>query len=200
MLTWLYPRNRSVIILDSHFNVYEKFQASNPSTEIDNMHDLQFVDDGTRALYFYDHVRTLSEERSRKLGFQSGACRVREQSFRERDMKNDTVIFTWHASDHLDLGESTYEQATLDRQCQQFQGWDFMHANSLDKFPDDGSYLLSGRHTDAIYKIAPNGTIIWRLGGPKSDFEADFQFLRQVSVCDIFDNTQTLPRLTEDAS
>ena len=54
-----------------------------------------------------------------------------------------------------------------------------MHANSLDRFPDDGSYLYSGRHTDAIYKIAQDGSIIWRLGGVKSDFDADFTFLRQ---------------------
>ena len=59
------------------------------------------------------------------------------------------------------------------------QGWDFIHANSLDRFSDDGSYLLSGRHTDTIYKIAPDGSITWRLGGVQSDFKADFRFARQ---------------------
>lgn len=42
--------------------------------------------------------------------------------------------------------------------------------NSIDKFPD-GDYLLSSRHTDTIYKISHiDGSIIWRLGGVKSDF------------------------------
>ena len=58
------------------------------------------------------------------------------------------------------------------------QYWDFIHINSLDKFPD-GSFLMSSCHTDTIYKIAPDGEIIWRLGGVVSDFRANFKFARQ---------------------
>lgn len=44
------------------------------------------------------------------------------------------------------------------------------HFNSIDKFPD-GDYLLSARHTDTLYKIsAQDGSIVWRLGGERSDF------------------------------
>ena len=60
-----------------------------------------------------------------------------------------------------------------------WQGWDFIHVNSVDKFLDDGSYLVSGRHTDSLYKITPDGSITWRLGGIKSDFESDFEFAKQ---------------------
>lgn len=38
---------------------------------------------------------------------------------------------------------------------------------------------MSGRHTDTIYKIVPDGSISWRLGGMQSDFVADFKFARQ---------------------
>jgi hypothetical protein len=38
---------------------------------------------------------------------------------------------------------------------------------------------MSGRHTDTIYKIAPDGTITWRLGGIRSDFQSDFAFAKQ---------------------
>ena len=38
---------------------------------------------------------------------------------------------------------------------------------------------MSGRHTDTVYKIAPDGSITWRLGGIKSDFESDFKFAKQ---------------------
>ncbi|KAJ7139198.1 hypothetical protein C8R44DRAFT_565187, partial [Mycena epipterygia] len=34
----------------------------------------------------------------------------------------------------------------------------------------EGNYLVSSRHTQTIYKIYKNGTIIWRLGGKFSDF------------------------------
>ena len=45
------------------------------------------------------------------------------------------------------------------------------HTNALDKFTD-GHYLLSGRHTDTVYKIDKNdGHIIWRAGGRKTDFD-----------------------------
>lgn len=45
------------------------------------------------------------------------------------------------------------------------------HFNSIDKFPD-GDYLLSSRHTNTLYKIsAEDGSIVWRLGGERSDFE-----------------------------
>lgn len=58
------------------------------------------------------------------------------------------------------------------------------HTNSVDKTPY-GDYLLSGRHTDAIYKISKDDkSIIWRLGGVKSDFpiHGDLKFSRQHDV------------------
>ena len=56
------------------------------------------------------------------------------------------------------------------------------HANSVDVTPQ-GDYLLSSRHTDTIYKISgANGSIIWRLGGKRSDFSASFEFSRQHDV------------------
>ena len=43
--------------------------------------------------------------------------------------------------------------------------------NSIEKFPN-GDYLLSARHTDALYRILHiDGSIVWRLGGVKSDFQ-----------------------------
>ena len=48
---------------------------------------------------------------------------------------------------------------------------DHSHPNSVDK-ASDGDLLLSGRHTDTIYKISTeDGSIVWRLGGKQSDFE-----------------------------
>ncbi len=81
--------------------------------------------------------------------------------------------------------------------------WDFLHTNSLDKFPD-GSYLMSSRHTDTIYKILPDGSIDWRLGGVVSDFKANFEFSHQhnarVIMCNethtvlsFFDNATKTP-------
>jgi hypothetical protein len=48
---------------------------------------------------------------------------------------------------------------------------DYFHINSVDRSRSSGSYLISGRHTSTIYKInGTTGSIIWRLGGPLSNF------------------------------
>jgi hypothetical protein len=38
---------------------------------------------------------------------------------------------------------------------------------------------MSCRHTDTIYKIMPDGSIEWRLGGIVSDFKQNFEFSHQ---------------------
>lgn len=44
------------------------------------------------------------------------------------------------------------------------------HFNAIDKFAD-GDFLVSSREIDTIFKISHiDGSIVWRLGGPKSDF------------------------------
>lgn len=48
--------------------------------------------------------------------------------------------------------------------------FDYIHLNSVDRDPETGNYLVSGRHTHTLYLISPEGAIIWRLGGKKSDF------------------------------
>jgi hypothetical protein len=55
------------------------------------------------------------------------------------------------------------------------------HFNSVDKFPD-GDFLVSSRHTSTIYKVShTDGSIVWRLGGPDSDWilPTDGLFTRQ---------------------
>lgn len=55
------------------------------------------------------------------------------------------------------------------------------HINSVDK-TNNGDYLISSRHTSTIYMISgQNGTVLWRLGGYKSDltFESGLNFSSQ---------------------
>jgi len=48
--------------------------------------------------------------------------------------------------------------------------WDYFHLNSIAK-SRDGHYLISARHTSTLYKInGTSGSVIWRVGGPLSDF------------------------------
>lgn len=80
--------------------------------------------------------------------------------------------------------------------------WDYVHANSIDKTPE-GDYLLSCRHTDAIYKIsAETKKIIWRLGGKHSDFKMidNLNFTRQHDIrFRGYNGTHTIVSLLDNA-
>lgn len=94
-------------------------------------------------------------------------------------------LFEWCATDHIELDENPGRvafQAKGDGNIPD-RSWDFVHLNSVDKAADGtGDYLISARHLDTIFRIsALDGSIIWRLGGPKSSFQLqnNLQFARQ---------------------
>ncbi len=41
---------------------------------------------------------------------------------------------------------------------------DWSHCNCLIEDPNDGGYLISSRHLDAVFKISPQGELVWILG------------------------------------
>ena len=46
---------------------------------------------------------------------------------------------------------------------------DYFHVNSIADGPG-GTILISGRNTSALYLLRRDGSIVWRLGGKRSDF------------------------------
>lgn len=106
--------------------------------------------------------------------------------FQEINVPSGSLVFQWCSLDHISLNEtyvftrqSKHQQYT--HPIAGFGGpnmpWDYFHINSVDK-DDYGDFVVSGRHTNAIYKIAgltsPSrlapGSVIWRLNGKHSDF------------------------------
>ena len=88
------------------------------------------------------------------------------------DIETGTVLFEWRSLDHISPDESALAlplgQAGFANSSS--TAWDYFHINSITK-GDDGHYLLSARHASTIYKInGTDGTVIWRLGGKRSDF------------------------------
>ena len=88
------------------------------------------------------------------------------------DVETGTVAFEWRSLDHVSPDESALPlplgQAGFANSSS--MAWDYFHINSITK-GNDGHYLLSARHTSTIYKInGTDGTVIWRLGGKRSDF------------------------------
>lgn len=147
--------------------------ALDEKEKLTNMHDFNVIDDGKRVLMLTKVFENATIEESHAIGFE-GNCTAKWQGFKEVDLVNKERIFEWNAHGHIGLEESTKTGGDLQKNCNGHLGkggWDILHLNSIDKFPD-GDYLISSRHTDAVYKISHlDGSIVWRLGGVKSDFE-----------------------------
>lgn len=82
----------------------------------------------------------------------------------EIDIETGRVYFEWHSLDHVAVEETH-------REPEAGVALDYFHINSGDR-DAEGNYIVSARHTDAIYKIdGHTGEVIWRLNGARSDFE-----------------------------
>jgi hypothetical protein len=147
-----------------------------------NVHEFMTVENGTRALYLTREPKLTSRKNSKVVGY-NGNCYAGFDGFRELDVETWETVFKWSSENNIGLDESVVDRDPIDHRCSQKGGpWEFFHANSLDKFPD-GDYLVSGRRTYAVYKISgTDGTVTWRLGGRKSDFELPFEFSGQHSA------------------
>ncbi|KAJ7191187.1 ASST-domain-containing protein, partial [Mycena pura] len=89
----------------------------------------------------------------------------------EVDIASGRILFNWSSVDHIPLSESYNNISLTGEGTSSTHAWDGVHVNSIAK-DREGNYLVSSRHCQTIYKIAKNGTILWRLGGKISDFTA----------------------------
>jgi hypothetical protein len=91
-------------------------------------------------------------------GSRSGT--IQDAIFQEIDLASGEVLLEWHSLEHVPLSDS-YAPVEAD--------WDFFHINSV-SLDNDGNLLVSSRSMHTIYKLDKAGTILWRLGGKRSDF------------------------------
>ncbi len=90
----------------------------------------------------------------------SHAGTIQDAIFQELDLASGRVLLEWHSLDHIPL-EDSYAPVGAD--------WDYFHINSVG-LDGDGNLLVSARSTHTVYKIDRSGSIVWRLGGKRSDF------------------------------
>jgi Arylsulfotransferase (ASST) len=95
--------------------------------------------------------------------------RIFEGIVQERDIASGRILFEWHSYPAVGLGESF---APPPKASAKKPGpWDYFHINSIELEPD-GDFLISARNTHALYELSrKQHTILWRLGGKKSDFK-----------------------------
>ena len=138
-------------IYDSHYKLVAHVRPGNGIAG--DMHEFKITRRNTALVTLSNIVRV----KSRK---------VLEGAFQEIDIRTGRVLFEWHSVGNVALVESYYR---LPRDPD--KTYDYFHINAID-VDHDGNLLVSARNTHAIYKInRRTGTIIWRLGGKRSDFQ-----------------------------
>ncbi|KAK3718734.1 hypothetical protein LTR37_004953 [Vermiconidia calcicola] len=185
MLSVIHPHEGAAFVFDKTYKLREKVYLGPEEISLNrqscNIHEFMTVDNGTRALHLTRLSKKTTKDNSLAIDF-DGNCYAGFDGFRELDVESWDPVFEWSSEDHIGLDESVMPHEDADEKCASDRPWEFLHANSLDKFPN-GDYLLSGRRTYAIYRISHiDGSIIWRLGGRRSDFKMSFEFSGQHSA------------------
>lgn len=146
---------------DQNFDWVKDFHATN-GYEADS-HDLQVLEDGS---YLLLGLRTLQNvDMSRVVPGGNPKATVHETCVQEFTAA-DELVFQWRAWENLDVA------AIGPPQVEDVRGASVRvsHMNAID-VDDDGNILVSSRHLNEVTKInRRTGEVIWRLGGPHSDF------------------------------
>jgi hypothetical protein len=149
-----------------------------------DLHEFTITPQGTALITVYQRFKKdLRPWHGTKVG------RIVDAVVQEIDIKTGLVLFEWHSAGDVALSESFVPPPTK----RGFE-WDYFHLNSaaVDK---DGNFIISGRHTWAIYKVGrATGKVYWRLGGKRSDFKlgAGVKFAWQHDAIPRDDGTLTL--------
>jgi hypothetical protein len=150
------------VVLDSSYRRIAVVHAGD-GLEAD-LHEFQLTPRGTALISAYQEVRRdLSGVGGPKHGW------VLDSVVQEIDVATGKVVFQWRALDHVPLSESTQADREPARDATRKRPLDYFHVNSVSDGPN-GTLLVSGRNTSAIYDVARDGRVLWRLGGKRSDF------------------------------
>ncbi|KIW87636.1 uncharacterized protein Z519_11610 [Cladophialophora bantiana CBS 173.52] len=189
------------LIMDKHYRIVKSIEPGSYQASSD-MHEFRVINDGKQAL-MTQYLRSVYDMCPWNLC--DGFGYIQQGAFQEVDIDSGEVLFEWHSLDHVHPSESWVGPSTTEISGSgehPDSPWDYFHINSIDK-NQDGDYLISARHTSAVYKLSGvDGHVIWRLNGAKSDYVLDgFQFSSQHDARFISDNeTHTVLSLFDNGT
>ena len=157
-----YPFGTGYIELDHTYAVIDSFDATNGYSS--DEHGIQILENGHYLLMGRreDHNVDMSQYVP---GGRKDAT-VRETCIQEFTPEHE-LIFQWRAWDYFDIAD-TYVPGENELTGGYIR---FPHMNAVD-IDSDGHILLSSRHLSEVTKIhRQTGEIIWRLSGPKNQFQ-----------------------------
>jgi hypothetical protein len=129
-----------------------------------DLHEFQLTSRGTAYITIYHEVPVdLRSVGGPKNGY------AEDSIVEEIDVKSGKVVFEWHSLDRVPLTESIQAHREPALHATKKRPLDYFHVNSISDGPG-GTILVSGRNTSALYLVRRDGSIVWRLGGKRSDF------------------------------
>lgn len=150
------------IVANSAYEQFLHIKAGNG--DLADLHDFHLGGDHTAVFTVF---RTIHCDLSSVNGPRDAA--VTDTSYQEVDVKTGLVRREWTAVDHVAMSES-YSEALKSSTSWPF---DYFHLNTIDQRPD-GSTLISGRNTCALYVLNTNtGQIEEVIGGKKSNVKME---------------------------
>lgn len=174
--------------MDNQYRLLTTVNAASVGLPSD-MHDFRLNDRGETALMTIYQPRQLDLS---KFGATLGLGWILDSGFQEVNITSNELLFEWRSLDHI-TPESSYQPLNISEEGHAPEAaWDYFHINSVDK-NRDGDYLISGRHTNCIYKISgQSGSVLWELQGKNSTFElSGFNFSWQHDGRWLFENDTT---------
>ncbi|KAK3071324.1 hypothetical protein LTR53_008829 [Teratosphaeriaceae sp. CCFEE 6253] len=157
------------VIMDQNYRVVRTVDSAGAGASSD-MHEFRTTPyaNGTTALMTVYQPRQYDLTSNPRFNVERGLGWVAEGVFQEVEIDTGRVLFEWRSLDHVDPGLSWTMPGTTDTSgdgLHETTPWDYFHINSIDK-NTEGDYLISARHTSAIYKLSgQGGHIMWQMGG-----------------------------------
>ncbi|MBA3842553.1 MAG: arylsulfotransferase family protein [Actinobacteria bacterium] len=152
----------SYVIYDSSYRKIAAVKAGHGLSG--DLHEFQLTPRGTAYVTVYNEVpRDLSSVGGPKDGW------AYDSVVQEIDIASGKVVLEWHSLDHVPLAESLQAGREPAHNATNKRPLDYFHVNSIADAPG-GRILISARNTSALYLLARDGSIVWRLGGKRSNF------------------------------
>ncbi len=146
---------------DQNFHRVKEFHATN-GYQTDS-HELQVLEDGGYLLLGLRTIRNVDMSQVVEGG--RASAMVHETCVQEFTA-DDELIFQWRSWENYDVADIGPEEVENVRAS----SVRVSHLNAID-VDEDGHILVSSRHVSEITKIhRRTGEVLWRLGGPNSDF------------------------------
>ncbi len=147
------------IIANRNYKVIKKVYPGNGLNP--DSHEFRLTPRGTALVTAYRNRQyNLSS-----FGFSSDVP-LSESIAQEVDVKTGRLLWQWNSLAHVPVRDTYAEKLRRPN-----SGFDYFHINTVTT-TRDGNILISGRSTNAMYKInRKTGRVIWTLGGRSSDFK-----------------------------